>query len=86
MYIKGLSCSIVSRIQISNTLLLLLLACGKAFHCCARAVHGRSAVRCYGGTLYWVSADVPRPRSGWSMRQALALLLVPDIPLTDKKQ
>ena len=25
------------------------------------------------------------PHYGWSMRQALALLLVPDIPLTDKK-
>ena len=25
------------------------------------------------------------PRCGWSMRQALAMLLVPDILLTDKK-
>ena len=42
--------------------------------------------RCYGGTLQWVSADVLWPLYGWSMHQALALLLVPDIPLTDKKQ
>ena len=46
------SAATMSHIQISNTL-LLLLACGKAFYCCARAVHGSSAVsaRCYGGTL-----------------------------------
>ena len=30
--------SVLSRIQISNTLVGLLLACGKAFYCCARAV------------------------------------------------
>ena len=29
--------------------------------------------------------DVHGPHCGWSMRQALAMLLVPDIPLTDKK-
>ena len=29
----------LSHIQISNTLLWLLLACGKAFYCCAHAVH-----------------------------------------------
>ena len=37
------SAATMSRIQISNTLLWLLLACGKAFYCCARAVHGRSS-------------------------------------------
>ena len=39
-----------------------------------------------GSALYWVGADVHGPRYGWSMRQASAMLLVPDIPLTDKKQ
>ena len=37
-----------------------------------------------GSTLYWVSTDMHGPRYGWSMRQASAMLLVPDIPLTDK--
>ena len=31
-----------------------------------------------GSTLYWVGADVHGPRYGWSMRQASAMLLVPD--------
>ena len=39
-----------------------------------------------GSALYWVGTDVHGPRYGWSMRQASAMLLVPDIPLTDKKQ
>ena len=39
-----------------------------------------------GSALYWVSTDVHGPHYGWSMRQASAMLLVPDIPLTDKKQ
>ena len=55
------------------------------FYCCAHAVQEVSA-RCCGGTLYWVSADVHGPHYGWSMCQASAMLLVPDIPLTDKKQ
>ena len=38
-----LSMNQVSRIQISNTLVGLLLVCGKAFYCCAHAVHGRSS-------------------------------------------
>ena len=40
-----------------------------------------------GGAPYigW-GADVHGPHCGWSMRQASAMLLVPDIPLTDKKQ
>ena len=32
-----------------------------------------------GSTLYWVGVDVHGPRYGWSMRQASAMLLVPDI-------
>ena len=39
-----------------------------------------------GSALYWMGTDVHGPRYGWSMRQASAMLLVPDIPLTDKKQ
>ena len=31
-----------------------------------------------GSTLYWVSMDVHGPCYGWSMCQALAMLLVPD--------
>ena len=31
-----------------------------------------------GSALYWVGADVHGPRYGWSMRQASAMLLVPD--------
>ena len=38
-----------------------------------------------GSALYWMGVDVHGPRYGWSMRQASAMLLVPDIPLTDKK-
>ena len=39
-----------------------------------------------GSTIYWVGADMHGPRYGWSMCQASAMLLVPDIPLTEKKQ
>ena len=39
-----------------------------------------------GSAIYWVGADVHGPHCGWSMHQASAMLLVPDIPLTDKKQ
>ena len=39
-----------------------------------------------GSALYWMGTDVHGPRYGWSMCQASAMLLVPDIPLTDKKQ
>ena len=31
-----------------------------------------------GSALYWMGADVHGPRYGWSMRQASAMLLVPD--------
>ena len=31
-----------------------------------------------GSTLYWMGADVHGPHYGWSMRQASAMLLVPD--------
>ena len=31
-----------------------------------------------GSALYWMGVDVYGPRYGWSMRQALAMLLVPD--------
>ena len=33
-----------------------------------------------------VSMDMLQPHYGWGMCQLSALLLVPDIPLTDKKQ
>ena len=39
-----------------------------------------------GNALFWVGADVHGPHYGWSMRQASTMLLVPDIPLTDKKR
>ena len=39
-----------------------------------------------GSAIYWVGVDVHGPRYGWSMHQASAMLLVPDIPLADKKQ
>ena len=32
-----------------------------------------------GSALYWVGMDVHGPRYGWSMRQASAMLLVPDM-------
>ena len=35
--------------------------------------------------LYWVSMDMLQPHYGLCMHLAAALLLVPDIPLTDKK-
>ena len=39
-----------------------------------------------GSAIYWVGMDMHGPRYGWSMHQASAMLLVPDIPPTDKKQ
>ena len=74
---------ILSCIQIGNTLVGYCWHVGKAVYCCAHAVQCSSAL---GSTLYWVGADVHGPCYGWSMHQALAMLLVPDIPLTDKKQ
>ena len=82
----------MSRIQISNTLVGYCWRVVKPFIAVLVTTVVQVVVaavvkaRCNGGALQWVSVDVLRPRYGWSMCQASALLLVPDIPLTDKKQ
>ena len=75
----------MSRIQISNTLVGYCWRVVKPF-IAVLVLYSSGAASAMGSALYWVSADVLWPRYGWSMRQASAMLLVPDIPLTDKKQ
>ena len=75
----------VSHIQISNTLVSYCWRVVKPF-IAVLVLYSSGCSSAMGSALYWVSVDVHESRYGWSMRQASAMLLVPDIPLTDKKQ
>ena len=77
--------TLVSRIQISNTLVGYCWRVVKPF-IAVLVLYSSGCSSAMGSTSYWMGADVHGPHYGWSMRQALAMLLVPDIPLTDKKK
>ena len=79
-----LGTKMLSHIQISNTLVGYCWCVVKPF-IAVLMLYSSGAVVLWGSTLYWVGMDVHGPCYGWSMCQALAMLLVPDIPLTDKK-
>ena len=68
----------MSYIQISNTVVGYCWHVVKPF--IAVLVLYSSAVLCavVGSTLYWMGVDMHGPHYGWSMCQALAMLLVPD--------
>ena len=82
----------MSRIQISDTLVGYCWRVVKPFiavlvlYCSGGAVVQWWCASAMGSALYWMGMDMHGPRYGWSMCQVLAMLLVPDIPLTDKKQ
>ena len=67
----------MSRIQISNTLVGYCWRVVKPF-IAVLVLYSSGAVVLWGSALYWMGADVHGPRYGWSMRQASAMLLVPD--------
>ena len=76
---------LLSHIQISNTLVGYCWHVVKPF-IAVLMLYSSQCSSAMGSTLYWVGTDVHGPHYGWSMCQASAMLLVPDIPLTDKKQ
>ena len=78
----------VSYTNKSNAILVIAWHVGKAIYCCAHAVQCRSAsaVHVWGSALYITGVDVHGPRWCIGHASGSAMLLVPDIPLTDKKQ
>ena len=74
----------LSRIQISNTLCLLGVLV-KPF-IAVLVLYKNGVLVLWVVPYIGVGTDVHGPHYGWSMHQASAMLLVPDIPLTDKKQ
>ena len=85
MYVPFISIILLSRIQISNTLLVIAGVLVKPF-IAVLMLYSSEGSSAMGNALYWMGTDMHGPRYGWSMCQASAMLLVPDIPLTDKKQ
>ena len=78
---------ILSHIQIKVMLYLFIAWCvGKAVYCCARAVQCRSAVLVLGECLIYNGHGCAWASLGIGHASGSAMLLVPDIPLTDKKQ
>ena len=85
------SVKFLSHIQISNTVVGYCWHVVKPFIAVLMLYSSGGAVCSgvlvlWGSTLYWMGMDVHGPCYGWSMCQASAMLLVPDIPLTDQKQ
>ena len=74
-----------SHIQISNTVVGYCWCVVKPFIAVLVLYSSGGGASAMGSTLYWMGADMHGPRYSWSMHQASAMLLVPDIPLTDKK-
>ena len=75
----------MSRIQISNTVVGYCWCVVKPF-IAVLMLYSSGWCSAMGSALYCMGVDVHGPHYGWSMRQASVMLLVPDIPLTDKKQ
>ena len=71
------SAATMSRIQISNTLLVIAGMLVKPF-IAVLVLYSSEGSSAMGSALYWMGMDVHGPRYGWSMHQASAILLVPD--------
>ena len=66
----------MSHIQIINTVVSYCWHVVKPF--IAVLVLYKNGASAMGSAIYWMGADVHGPRYGWNMRQASAMLLVPD--------
>ena len=73
----------MSRIQICNTLVSYCWRVVKPF-IALLVLYSSGSSSAMGSTLYWMGVDVHGARYGWSMRQASAMLLVPDMKIIAK--